>query len=78
VDRRSRALARELLRERKRAMGDGAELARVAHERNVGHLFVGQTHRGRLWQLLHGSAVSRLLQLSPDLDVTVVAARRPK
>jgi two-component system, OmpR family, sensor histidine kinase KdpD len=56
----------------------GAELARVAHEQNVGHVFIGQTHRGRMWQILHGSAVARLLQLAPDLDVTVVAERPRK
>ncbi len=54
----------------------GAELARVAHERNAGHVFIGQTHRSRFWQIVRGSIVGQLLGHAPDLDVTVVAERR--
>ncbi len=56
----------------------GAELARVAHEQNAGHVFIGQSHRSRFWQILRSSVAGQLLSHTPDLDVTVVAERRPR
>ncbi len=49
------------------------ELARVAHQQNVASVFIGHSHHGRLYELIHGSKVSKLLRLAPDIDVHVVA-----
>lgn len=57
------------------------ELARVAHEQNVGSLIIGRkrtfshghTHRGWLHQLFGGSTTDRLLRFAPDVDVIVLA-----
>ena len=50
------------------------ELARVAHEQNVAHLFIGHPRHGRLYELFRGTVVSNLLRLAPEVDVHVVSS----
>ena len=50
-----------------------AELVRVAKERNVGSIIVGQSSHGWLHGILHGSVAQRLLGRVRDVDVHVVA-----
>jgi two-component system sensor histidine kinase KdpD len=59
------------------ASGDVAtELARVARERNVTRIVIGHSARGRLYELVFGSVVNKLLRALPDIDVHVVAASK--
>jgi two-component system sensor histidine kinase KdpD len=51
------------------------ELARVAHERHVTQIVIGQPSRGGLASLLLGSAVNRLLRQPLGADVHVVPDR---
>src|SRR5262249_19814661 len=53
-----------------------AELARVAHERHVTQIVIGQPARGRWAELLGGgSVVNRLLRLPTGADIHVVPMR---
>jgi two-component system sensor histidine kinase KdpD len=52
-----------------------AELARVARERHVTQIVVGQPSRGRWQELLRRSVVNRLLRLSTGADIHVVQDR---
>ena len=49
------------------------ELTRVARERNVTRIVIGQSPRSRVYELLQRSVVDRLLRALPDIDVNVVA-----
>jgi len=49
------------------------ELAKFAHQQNVASVFIGQSHRGRIHELIHGSKVSKLLRLASGIDVHVCA-----
>ncbi len=57
----------------------GADVAKalmtVAHEKNVGSIVIGHSRHGRVHELLRGSIVQKLLRLSGDVDVHVVADR---
>jgi two-component system, OmpR family, sensor histidine kinase KdpD len=48
------------------------ELVRIARERNVTRIVIPHVDRGRWYELLHGSVVSKLLRALPDIDVDVV------
>jgi two-component system sensor histidine kinase KdpD len=50
-------------------------LVRLARERNVDSIVIGQSHHGRLHELLRGSTVHKLLRQARDLDVHIVADR---
>ncbi|GBD12367.1 Sensor protein KdpD [bacterium HR24] len=53
-----------------------AALAQVAREKNVDTIVVGHSRRSRLHELLRGAIADRLLRLTKDVDVLVVAERR--
>jgi two-component system sensor histidine kinase KdpD len=48
-------------------------LVDVARENNVASIVVGASHRGRWYELRHGSLVNKLLHLARNIDVHVVA-----
>jgi two-component system sensor histidine kinase KdpD len=50
-------------------------LMQVAHDKNVGSIVIGHSRHGRLHELLRGSIVQKLLRVSGDVDVHVVAER---
>jgi two-component system sensor histidine kinase KdpD len=53
-------------------------LMQVAHDRNVGSIIIGHSRHGRLYELLKGSTVHKLMRLAGDVDVHVVADRPDK
>jgi two-component system sensor histidine kinase KdpD len=66
-------LGAEIIRVRN---GDVASaLIRVAQEKNVGSIVIGHSTRGRLYELIHGSIVNKLLRRARGVDVHVVASR---
>lgn len=52
------------------------ELARVARERHVTQIVIGQPERIRRFEVLRGSVVNRLPRLSIGADIHVVAHHR--
>jgi two-component system, OmpR family, sensor histidine kinase KdpD len=51
------------------------ELAQAAYAKNVGSIVIGHSRHGRLHEFLRGSIVGKLLRLTRDVDVHVVADR---
>jgi two-component system sensor histidine kinase KdpD len=72
-------LAEDLGAEVIQARGDNvaAELARVARERHVTRIVIGQPSRSRWHELIYGSVVNRLLRESIGADIQVVPDRTP-
>jgi K+-sensing histidine kinase KdpD len=68
------------VRRRMRTVAHGytAELARVARERHVTQIVIGQPGRSRLRELVFGSVVNRLLRLPTGADVHVVPQNRTR
>lgn len=52
-----------------------ATLARYAREQHVTQVLVAHSNRSRWQELARGSVTTRLLQLLPDVDIHVIAAR---
>ncbi len=50
-------------------------LMRIAHDKNAGSIVIGHSRHGRMYDLVRGSIVQRLLRLAVDVDVHVVADR---
>jgi two-component system sensor histidine kinase KdpD len=48
------------------------ELATIARQNNVGSIVIGHTSHGKLYELLRGNVVEKLVRLTPDIDVHVV------
>ena len=55
-----------------------AELARVARERHVTQIVIGQPGRSRLREMVFGSVVNRLLRLPTGADIHVVPHHRAR
>jgi two-component system, OmpR family, sensor histidine kinase KdpD len=72
-------LAEDLGAEVIQARGDNvaAELARIARERHVTRIVIGQPSRSRWHELIYGSVVNRLLRESIGADIQVVPDRMP-
>jgi two-component system sensor histidine kinase KdpD len=72
-------LAEDLGAEVIQASGDSvaAELARIARERHITRIVVGQPARSRWHELIFGSVVNRLLRESTGADIQVVPERPP-
>jgi two-component system sensor histidine kinase KdpD len=72
-------LAEDLGAEVIQARGDNiaAELARIARERHITRIVVGQPARSRWHELIFGSVVNRLLRESTGADIQVVPERPP-
>ena len=51
-------------------------LARIAHERGVTQIVVGQPTRTHWEEMLYGSVVNRLLRLSNNIDIHIVSTNR--
>lgn len=49
------------------------ELLHVARARNVTEIVVGKSHRGRVFELMHGSIVADLVRNSGEIDVFVIS-----
>jgi two-component system sensor histidine kinase KdpD len=52
-----------------------AEVGRVAREKNAGSVVVGHPRKGGLARMLHNSTTDKLLRLTDEVDVYVVADR---
>jgi two-component system, OmpR family, sensor histidine kinase KdpD len=72
-------LAEDLGAEVIQARGDNVavELARIARERHITRIVIGQPARSRWHELIHGSVVNRLLRESIGADIQVVPDRAP-
>jgi two-component system, OmpR family, sensor histidine kinase KdpD len=72
-------LAEDLGAEVIQAKGDNvaAELARIARERHITRIVIGQPSRSRWHELIYGSVVNRLLRESIGADIQVVPDRTP-
>jgi two-component system, OmpR family, sensor histidine kinase KdpD len=72
-------LAEDLGAEVIQARGDNvaAELARIARERHITRIVIGQPSRSRWHELIYGSVVNRLLRESIGADIQVVPDRTP-
>jgi two-component system, OmpR family, sensor histidine kinase KdpD len=72
-------LAEDLGAEVIQARGDNvaAELARIARERHITRIVIGQPSRSRWHELIFGSVVNRLLRESIGADIQVVPDRTP-
>jgi two-component system sensor histidine kinase KdpD len=72
-------LAGDLGAEVIQARGDNVatELARIARERHITRIVIGQPSRSRWHELIYGSVVNRLLRESIGADIQVVPDRTP-
>jgi two-component system sensor histidine kinase KdpD len=51
-------------------------LIRFAREHGVSHMIVGRSERSRLYELLHGSVIDRLVRAAGGIDVHIVNVER--